>query len=305
MAYGYILNLLILFLIIIILFFVHQQYIKTNDQKIEENVHIKKYKKKEQKINILKKSKKKIKKIKHVNTNFVEMQYNKDYNDTITAINKITTQKELFNLGLLPVKEVIPNEDNIKSLVKIFMKKLKEENEKVQEYLHTNSGWNDMGKRRKEKSGFEEQMEELGLPGTLYNEPAAKASAKLIRIDKYEQFNTDNQIRFIVYIIIQKPNVKEQMVLKIQFFMEKEDTDNNILDTPVIIEQVFILGYLTDEIKKDNFHDYGNIYNDGMIDQAKVLKIMQNKHLEREKELNNFTNNNKNILMNNLSKFPK
>ena len=39
-----------------------------------------------------------------VNTEFTEMQYHKDYNDTITAINNLTPQKELFNLGFLPVK---------------------------------------------------------------------------------------------------------------------------------------------------------------------------------------------------------
>ena len=253
-----------------------------------------------------------------VNQEFTEMQYHKDYNDTITAINGLTPQKELFNMGFLPVKEVVPDKKNIKDLVKLFMKKLNYEIiNNVQEYLHVNSGWNDMGKRRREKSGFEEQMEELGLPGSLYNEPAAKAIAKLVRIDKSEQFNTENQIRFVAYIIIQKPNVQDQMVLKVQFFLEREDLksggddranffnkkvdqddDRDIKidsDQVVIIEQVFTLGYLTNQTKKktkmDKFHDYTGIQrSDGTLDQEKVVKMMLKKHKERADELNSFVN---------------
>jgi uncharacterized protein (UPF0333 family) len=253
-----------------------------------------------------------------VNQEFTEMQYHNDYNDTITAINGLTPQKELFNMGFLPVKEVVPDRKNIKDLVKLFMKKLNNEiTNNVQEFLHVNSGWNDMGKRRREKSGFEIQMEELGLPGSLYNEPASKAPANLIRIDKSEQFNTENQIRFVAYIIIQKPNVQDQMVLKVQFFLEREDLksggddranffnkkvdqddDRDIkIDSNqiVIIEQVFILGYLTNQTKNktkmDKFHDYTGIQrSDGTIDQEKVVKMMLKKHKERADELNSFTN---------------
>ena len=309
-------------------------------------------------INVLSKSKKcsqnnnndnTKKKLIDVNTEFIEMQYHKDYNDTITAINNLTPQKELFNLGVLPVKEVTPSKGNIKDIVFLFMNKLNNEIKcNVQEYLHVNSGWNDMGKRICKKSGFEEQMEELGLPGSLYNEPASKSFAKLIRIDKSEQFNTENQIRFVTYIIIQKPNVRDQMVLKVQFFLEREDSkagrddsacffsknlsadyDNDAKIDPnqiVIIEQVFTLGYLTDQAKKktkmDKFHDYNNIQrSDGTFDQEKVIKTMLKKHKERSDELNSFVctldqetqeqihdvsaNENTKNIMNALSCFPK
>jgi hypothetical protein len=250
-----------------------------------------------------------------INADFIEMQYHIDYNDTITGINNLTPQKELFNYGFLPVNEVKPNPDNINELVKLFMDKLNREVKyNVQEYLHVNSGWNDMGKRRREKSGFETQMEELGLPGSLYNEAATKAPLRLIKIDKAEQFNTTDQIRFVAYIIAQKVNVKDQIVLKVQFFMEREDlsknrddrekffskdiNDNDIdlkidPDQVVIIEQVFILGYLTNETKlktkMDKFHEYNDVRRmDGTIDQEKVIKMMLKKHKERENELNSF-----------------
>ena len=248
------------------------------------------------------------------NNDFIELQYHKDYNDTITAINNLTPQKELFNMGFLPIRESIPDEMNVNDLVELFMDKLNGEvSNNVSEFLHTNSGWNDMGKRRREKSGFEQTMEELGLPGTLYNEPAAKAPVKLVAIDKAEQFNTDDQIRFAIYLIVQKENVKDQMVLKVQFFMEKEDLksggdsqknffEKNIDIDPekekeknqlAIIEQVFTIGYLTNDSEKktkmDKFHDYNNIKkSDGTMDQEKVIKLMLMKHKDRADELNSF-----------------
>jgi hypothetical protein len=245
------------------------------------------------------------------------MQYHKDYNDTITAINNLTPQKELFNMGFLPVNQSIPDEKNVNELVQLFMNKLNTEvSANVSEYLHTNSGWSDMGKRRREKSGFEQTMEELGLPGTLYNEPAAKAPVKLVAIDKAEQFNTDDQIRFTIYLIVQKENVKDQMVLKVLFFMEKDeftgskdmkvdprtdffeknlDSDGNPTDKNqlALIEQVFTVGYLTNDSEKktqmDKFHDYKDIKkSDGTMNQEKVVKLMLQKHQERADELNSF-----------------
>ena len=251
---------------------------------------------------------------------FIEKQYHKDYNDTITAINNLTPQKELFNMGFLPVKEIDPDPGNIKELVKLFIDRVNEEvDNRVSEYLHVNSGWNDQGKRKKVKSGFEEQMEELGLPGDLYTQPADKARIKLIAIQNAEQHMTDDQIRFVAHIVIQKKNVKDQMVLKVQFFMEREDlksggdhrdkffdrsVDNHNkhvlkvdqdqdLDRVVIIEQVFTAGFLTDngraKTRMDKFYEYKDIKNrDGIIDQYKVLQIMKKKHAERSKELSSF-----------------
>lgn len=255
-----------------------------------------------------KSKKRKSKKNNNINNEFIEIQYHKDYYDTLTAINGITSQKELFNMGFLPVKETIPNNDNIDSIVDIFITKLNNEiNNNVTEYLHTNSGWDDMGKRRRIKSGFEEIMEDtLGLPGSIHNEPTSKANVKLIKIDKAEQYTSNDQIRFITHIIVQKENTKDQMVLKVLFFMERDNPENDgnkffekdlnaLSEEPkaVIIEQVFTVGYLTNNTNKktnsDNFHNYKNITRkDGTIDQERVIKSMLQKHSKRSKELNSF-----------------
>jgi hypothetical protein len=259
-----------------------------------------------------------IKDNKRVCSEFIETQYHKDYNDTITAIHNLTPQKELFNMGFLPVKEVDPDPGNVRELVKLFLTKMNDEvDHRVSEFLHTNSGWNDQGKRKKIKSGFEEQMEELGLPGDLYTQPADKARIRLVTVQSAEQHMTDDQIRFVAHIVVQKKNVKDQMVLKVQFFMEREDlktggdhrekffnksldnhqkdleTADRALDNLVIIEQVFVVGYLSDSgrgrTRMDKFYEYKDIMNpNGIVDQYKVMQIMKKKHAERSRELSSF-----------------
>jgi hypothetical protein len=257
-----------------------------------------------------------------LNSEFIEIQYHRDYNDTITAINNLTAQKELFNLSFSPVKETVPTDDTGTELVDMFINKLNSEvAHNVSEYLHVNSGWNDMGKRKREKSGFEEQMEKLGLPGSLYNEEASKAPIKLVKIEKAVQYNTNDQIRIVVHIIIQKINVRDQMILKVQFFIERGDllsnnddiadffkrelplsNEDNIksnIEQVVIIEQVFTVGYLTNEAgaktKMDKFHDYDDIDVNingqkiyGVHNQEQILNSMLQKHKDRQNELNSF-----------------
>lgn len=281
-----------------------------------------------------------------INSEFIENQYNLDYNDTINAINNLTPQKELFNLSFLPVRESSPPFESARNLVDFFISKLnKEVQHNVNDYVHINSGWNDMGKKPREKNGFETQMEYLGLPSSLYPEPAQKEQVELININKAIQYNTENQIRFIIDIIIQKPHVKDQMVLQVLFFMEKEDDkigdrssffdkqldeQNNDIEQKIIIEQIFITGYLTDNkkiSKANNFHTYDNKikHKDGSMNQEQIIKSMLRKHKEREKEwssflmttdketqdLHNFDKNeydkfkNTRTIMDDLSKFPQ
>jgi len=235
----------------------------------------------------------------YVNSEFVEVQYNKDYNDTINAIDNLTTQKELFNESCLPVVDTKPDKKIVKQLIEWFIDKMNYEiKHNVKEHITKNSGWTEMGILPNIKSGSEKQLEYLGIP-QLYNEPANKMEVKLISIDKAEQYSTETQIRFIVYIVIQKLNVREQMVLKILFFMERDVDDKhnfftkelqNKTNHSVKIEQIFVLGYLTGstkKIKSDN-SDYNVLQKSGVTDQKTIIKIMLEKQKEREKEATHF-----------------
>lgn len=248
----------------------------------------------------------------NLNRELLTSQYHVDYYDTITGINYITSQKELFNMGFLPAKDVKPDDNVVNDLTELFIGRLNHEiDSTVTEYIEPNSGWHDMGKRRRIKNGFEEQQEELGLPSTIYNEGAKKEKVELIHIQKASQTNTDDQARIEITMVLQKPHVKDQIVLKVLFFMEREDmkgsTDNrndffkqdlnrrkdNVTDQEIIIEQVFIVGFLTNDgepkTSMDKFYNYEDIKNvDGTLDQSKIIKAMIQKQRERSKEHSSF-----------------
>lgn len=255
-----------------------------------------------------------IKPRRRLNTELIEQQYHKDYADTITGINNLTPQKELFNMGFLPVHSSKPTKQNVDTLVEMFVGKLnKEVGGRVSEYLNINSGWHDQGKIKRVKSGFEEQMENLGLPSSIYTENADKAPVELVAVTETLKETTDDQVRISITMVLQKVNVKDQIVVCVKFFMEKEDLksggdhrenffdktvsdyeglDNEAFGT-VIIEIAFIEGFLTNsglpQTDMDKFHNYDDIMTkDGIVDQYKVMQIMKKKHRERSKELNSF-----------------
>ena len=242
----------------------------------------------------------------NLNSDLVEIQYHVDYSDTITAINALTPQKELFNLSFSPVETSVPKETTTNQLVSIFMNSLNDEIKKTPQFLNVNSGWNNMNMRQREKSNQEKQLESIGITSKLYNTPAQKEEVILLKIDKAEQYSTDTQYRIEVHIIVQKKNVSDQMVLMVQFFMEKEDNDtrdkffdkklsNDDFKTTVLIERIFIVGFLTNKsllrTKMEKFYEYDEniIRNDGTMNQEKVLKMMIQKHKDRDDALNSFT----------------
>lgn len=321
------LNYIILILIVVVLYYI---YVNTQNN-IENKIVIKKNKNHKKQKNNKKRKKRKLTKLNDedtesfnlndgyflskydnpnkINHELLNTQYHKDYYDTITAINYLTSQKDLFNLGFLPVREVKPNEEIIEDLTNIFISNINHEiKNNVNEYNEINSGWNDMGKKKRIKNGFEQHQEDLGLPGTIHNEGAKKDIVKIIHIKDAKQLITDDQAQFTLTYILQKPHVKDQIVLKVVFFMEKEDlsknrddrenffkkkieqeTNDNITNQDIVIENIFIVGFLTNDgeakTKMDKFYQFDDIKNnDGSFDQSKILSAMLKKQQERSKE---------------------
>ena len=237
---------------------------------------------------------------KKVNSELLDVQYHKDYYDTINAINNLTTQKELFNNNYLPVIESKPPTKFTNQLVDFFMKKINYEiQNNVDEFRHHNSGWNDLGRQKRIKSGFEQGQEDLGLPGNLYNEPASKDILDIIKIESSDQLLTNEQMRIIITIVAQKKNVQDQIILKIVFFFDDMVNRSKMIinDNYVIIEKLFINGFLTDsnnngnvETNTDKFYSYDNIDAvDEVTCQSKIIKQLIDNKNKRKDEFNSFS----------------
>ena len=243
-----------------------------------------------------------------INPNFLELQFHNDYRDVITAVNLLAAQKQLFNTSDKPLVTTKPDIRKIKKLVKYFINEVnKSIDTQVTDTLNVNSGWDEFVPQKTIQSGWDKQMKELGIPNTLYNEPAGKSKIKLLKIDFYYALETEDDMRITCFIIVQKRNkdVKDQMLIRINFWFDRRDIneDRNFFDDEVnpnknqnlelVIEEIFIIGYLTDitrgvRSKRENFYNYEGITdNDGMMNQKEILRQLMQKHKDRALETNN------------------
>jgi len=180
------------------------------------------------------------------------MQFHTDYRDTIAAFNDIApSQKPVFNEGNYPELHTRPKTSNkeIRTIINNFIQVLnKDIKTNVSSYLNANSGWDEPLAQKQPESGWDKFRKALELPSSLFSDPASKSPVKLIQIDQVEKYKTDFEIKYVINIIIQKLNVEDQMIVKISFVRDLRDKKN---PHNMIIEEIFIVGFLTNDDAND------------------------------------------------------
>jgi hypothetical protein len=230
------------------------------------------------------------------------MRVHNDYRDTMTAFNNVAPdQRPIFNRSVLPVKQIDVNPIEVKPLVKAFIKRVNEEVRfNISDTQNENSGWDELVPENK-KNGWGDYMNELGLPESIYNEPAKRAKIRLVKIDAVQKFATEDQLNFIVHMIIQKTNAQDQMIVKVSYVMDNVDmnAERNFnksefnVDFNVKIEEIAIVGFLTDhsygdKTERKDFYEFTNIEKDNILDNEIILKQLKDKYKQRQIESDGF-----------------
>ena len=235
---------------------------------------------------------------------FVDMRVHNDYRDTLTAFNDVAPdQRPIFNRSMLPVKQVEVNPNQVKPLVKAFLKRVNDDIKyNVSDSLNSQSGFDEfVSEKRMETDGWGEEMKQLGLPESLYLKPAKRAKIILVKIDAVEKYATEDQLNFIVHMIVQKKNTPDQMIVKVSFILDNLDinADRNLnnkekeIDYNAKIEEIYIIGFLTDHqygdpVERKDFYQFDNIEKDEVLDQELILKALQEKYKQRQIESDGF-----------------
>ncbi len=240
------------------------------------------------------------------NLDFVEAQFHNDYRDTITAFNNIApSQKQVFNIANVPVNFTNPSPTEVKKLVYDFLKELnKNVYNEVPDYRKPSTGWDEPLEDPKCESGWDKSMKSLGLPKSLYPDPAKKAKVKLVKIDHIEKYETEDEIKYACFLFLKKHNIEDILVIKVSFVLDKriinEDRlffDKRTTDTRVILEEIFILGYMTEKgigrenHPRDKFYNFYDLEKDGIMDDKAILKQLNKKLAERHRETQRFNDN--------------
>jgi hypothetical protein len=231
---------------------------------------------------------------------FVDSQFHNDYRDTLTAFNNVApSQRQLFNKSDLPVTSGPMVVKEGKHLVHDFLRSLNSNvSTEVGDYLNAGSGWDDYMPEKRIESGWEKQQRKLGLPTTLYNDPAGRAKIKLIKIDRVERTETLEQVRLVAFMILQKVNVNDQMVLRVSFVMDKNDCNadrdffkDNVSMTgkEIMIEEIFVVGYLTDhnygsKTNREDFYNFQGIEKGEFLDDKAIIKQLRGKYKQLQQD---------------------
>jgi hypothetical protein len=229
------------------------------------------------------------------------MQFHTDYRDTIAAFNDIApSQKPVFNDGNYAELHTRPKTNNkeIRNMITNFIQVLnKDIKTNVSDYLTANSGWDEPLAQKQPESGWDKFRKALELPSSLFADPASKSPVKLIQIDQVDKYKTDFEIKYVINIIIQKLNVEDQMIVKISFVRDLRDKKNPY---NMIIEEIFIVGFLTNEqqnmetddmnltgqpgmsgLSRNTFYDFKGLETSNMtdiIDNKTIIKELNKKY---------------------------
>jgi hypothetical protein len=234
-----------------------------------------------------------------INPYFIEIQFHNDYRDTHNAfVLLVPNQKQLFNRSNAAIINVsTPSYKEISPLIKNF---INETNKILRKNVPNNfiaRDWKTGLAEPEFKSGWEKQQEKLGLPKSIYNPPAIKEDIKLINIDHSERMETEDEIKYVVFLVVQKPSVQDQMLIKVSFQIDKQDIniDRNFFkkkkehETLVKIEEVFVMGYMTKHSFgkhsiKNEYYNFDGITNGRIFSQKQIIEQLNKKRKQYELE---------------------
>lgn len=225
----------------------------------------------------------------HVKTpkGFVEAAFHSDYMDVLTAFNDIAPdQRQIFNINNVPVTIEEGQDDFIMDIAKHFVDQINEDLDKnVATFRTANSGWDDYVPENKMESGWEKVQRQLGLPTSLYNEPAGKSKVILIEVNNVKKSETENEIRYECTLTIQKENVKDQIIIECSFVIPK-GLSNDMSN--VLIERVIMMGFTTsqgegkDRLPADNLYRFDCLEENNMLTGADIVQEMMGKYQLRK-----------------------
>jgi len=208
-------------------------------------------------------------------TNFVETHFHTDYRDTMNAFNILTEKKVLFNDGMLKVDNASVDSTEIEELAKLFIDKTNDTVTNEVKGELSNDGWFDFMPQKEIKSGWDIQQERLGLPNSLYDDTKQKAPIHLIKIDHAAKYVTEKELKYDIYIIIQKGNTPDQLLVKVSFVIKRQHVHDK---KNAEIAEIFIVGVLYDvkgSGKRNNFYNFSSMEDDVVRDDLIMKELIK------------------------------
>ena len=203
------------------------------------------------------------------------VKFHTDYRDVITAFGDLVpSQKQIFNITNIPVKVTdIEYSKKIRYIISDFIDTLNDNITNNLTGTHSwfrgaNTGWDEPLPDPQIQSGWDKQQKVLGLPTSLYKNPATPAQVKLVQVMRITKYESDIETKYLIQLVIQKENTADQLLLKASFIQNKEVQSNNQL----IIEELDITGFLSKYGEQaDRFNAHDNYYNFDSLEKTNMI----------------------------------
>lgn len=221
------------------------------------------------------------------NKKFVDAQYHKDYQDIINTFGLIVpTKRQIFNVGNRPLKYSEPSHAEANKMILAFLDKLNiVVKDKVMMPTEHKNGWNDY-------------QADLGTNILYDGKNNNYKNVYLVGITKVRKYEIDDEAKYSTEFVIQKEDVNDQMVLKVDFVQDNKElvNEDNLFrekfSGPIRIEQIFMVGVLSNVGLYDDFDPEKNHFTfnemevNNMTDpkyiQGELMKHYDNKMKEME-----------------------
>lgn len=235
-----------------------------------------------------------------LNKYFNDIKFHNDYRDVLTAFYLLVPhQKQIFNLPNIPLIYSEPSLENVKDMINDFINTLNLTIDKdVPHYINTKSDWNTAMPDPNISSGWEKVQQSLGLPPSLYQRPILQTHVNLLSIFRIQKYETDDEIKYVITMVLSKENVKDQMILKVSFVEDKriyneennffKDKENSI--TKMVIEEFSIVGFLSEYgediyvTDKDDLYNFEDLEKNDFIDNKKIVETLNDRYKKRMEE---------------------
>ena len=238
--------------------------------------------------------------------NFINIQFHNDYRDVITGLrNIVPSKRQIFNIENIPLTYSEPEVGEVKNLLNDFSKVLNDNlKSEVPLYRNVNSGWDEaMQDPQFQEDGWAKAQKALGIAPSLYDKPAPNSPIKIIHVKRIQKYETEDEIKYVIEMVMKKLNVKDQMIVKGHFVQDKrilKDEDNFFINKRVemriMIEEVYIVGFLSDDGPKGSQQQLENDYGDDLhfpyddmeknniVSPKYVQKVLMEKYDQRSRE---------------------
>lgn len=216
-----------------------------------------------------------------------DIKFHNHFRDIMTAVdNMLPVQKQVFNRNNMPAKYENGNYKECKEIAQDFVITLKNHIKRLPNERTANSGWDEALPDPNVKSGWDKFTEKVGIPSSLYEDPAKNGNIFLIDIFNIEKHYTEDETRYLFVMIVGKEYIEDQAMIRVA--VVKDNKCNKEQRGKLTLEEINIVGYLSDygdsaepKNTREPFYAFNQMTKNDVINNHEILLELERNFVKK------------------------